>query len=90
MAADPPDRERPGEDDEEGLSDLARAYRKSASYLYIGWTLAGAMTLGTLGGYWLDQKLGTTPWLLITGAVLGMVGGFVELIRAVNKLNQKQ
>ena len=34
-------------------------------------------------GYWLDGRLGTKPWLLVAGLVLGMIGGFVNFIRLV-------
>ena len=39
------------------------------------------LTVGlmTLGGWWLDGKLGTSPWLLITGALLGTIGSIYNL-----------
>jgi len=89
MAGDQNHDDRPAsEENDDGRSDLVRTYEKVGPYLQIGWSLAAAMTLGCLGGWWLDKKLGTTPWLLILGAVLGMVAGFVELYRVVSKLNK--
>jgi len=32
-------------------------------------------------GRWLDSRLGTEPWLLLTGVLVGAVGGFVSLYR---------
>lgn len=32
-------------------------------------------------GYWLDQRWGTSPWLLIIGAGLGLAVMLMELIR---------
>lgn len=32
-------------------------------------------------GYWLDQRWGTAPWLLIVGAGLGLAVMLMELIR---------
>ncbi len=32
-------------------------------------------------GYWLDQKLGSSPWFMIAGAILGFTGGTVWLYR---------
>ena len=29
-----------------------------------------------LGGYWLDSRLGTTPWFLLMGALVGITAGF--------------
>lgn len=68
-------------DEDEGLSGLAQAYRKAGPVLNASWQLVGSAGLGTLGGYWLDKKLGTEPWLLVAGAVLGMTAGMVAFIR---------
>lgn len=51
--------------------------------------LAGAMVLFTLGGYFLDGRLGTTPWLTALGGVLGMVAVFVQLIRTSQEMSRK-
>lgn len=32
-------------------------------------------------GYWLDQRWGTAPWLLIVGAGLGLAVMLMELVR---------
>ena len=48
----------------------------SASY-----SLVGAILLLGGGGYLLDGKLGTKPWLAVAGLLLGIVVGFYELIK---------
>ncbi len=48
-----------------------------------GWLVAGAIVLGTASGYWLDRLFGTTPALLIAGAVVGTLTAFAGLIRIV-------
>jgi len=42
-----------------------------------------ALTIVGMGalGLWLDSELDTSPWFLITGACLGMVGGFLSLLK---------
>jgi hypothetical protein len=35
--------------------------------------LAFDLALPPLAGYWLDRKLGTTPWLVVAGACLGLL-----------------
>ena len=42
-----------------------------------------ALTILAMGalGWWLDSKFDTQPWLLFSGAGLGMVGGFLSLIQ---------
>ena len=69
--------EKPGRD------SFAQAMRKAAPYLNLGWTFAVTMALGVLGGWWLDGKLGTRPWLLLAGAALGITAAFVSFFRVV-------
>ena len=37
-------------------------------------------------GWALDRWLGTKPWLLVTGVVLGAIAGFYQFIRLTSKL----
>ena len=74
----------------QGLGKLADAYRKAGPYLNLGWTFVAAVGLGCLLGWWLDKKLGTTPWLLVAGSTLGLVAGFVSFFRVVTELGKKK
>jgi ATP synthase protein I len=47
------------------------------------------VALGTLGGFFLDRRFGTKPWLLVVGAVLGVSAGFYSFIRAVIAQDKK-
>ena len=38
-------------------------------------------------GWLLDRWLGTHPWLMVTGLVLGAAVGFYEFIRLTSKLS---
>jgi ATP synthase protein I len=49
----------------------------------VGLTLVISTVLGLVGGYYLDRWLGTGPWLLLVGLLLGIAAGFVNLFRAV-------
>ncbi|MGL4554711.1 MAG: AtpZ/AtpI family protein [Gemmataceae bacterium] len=31
-------------------------------------------------GVWIDGRLGTSPWCVIVGAMLGLVGGMIHLV----------
>ena len=33
-------------------------------------------------GWWLDRKYGWAPWGVLTGAILGVVGGLANFLRA--------
>jgi ATP synthase protein I len=45
--------------------------------------------VGLLGGRWLDGKLGTEPWLMIVGLVLGVSAGMRSLLRAARTANER-
>lgn len=47
----------------------------------IGWTVALSIAAGAGGGYWLDKRLDTRPWLTIAGVALGAVVAFTAMIR---------
>jgi F0F1-type ATP synthase assembly protein I len=80
----PDDRERRGEEDEEGLSNLASAYQKAGPYIAASTTLVASVGVFAAVGWWIDGKVGTQkPWFLIGGSVLGMVGGFISFFRQV-------
>jgi ATP synthase protein I len=41
------------------------------------------------GGQWLDRRLGTYPWLMIAGMMLGGGVGFWSLIRVARAENER-
>ena len=47
-----------------------------------GIELAAAVGGFALVGYWVDRHYGSSPWGLLLGALLGLVGGFYNLIKA--------
>jgi F0F1-type ATP synthase assembly protein I len=47
----------------------------------IGVELAAAIAGFTLAGYGWDRYFGTAPWGVLTGALLGLVGGMYNMIR---------
>lgn len=62
-----------------GHGTLGAAGRLSS----VGLELGIAVVVCTLGGWWLDQRLGLEPWLTLLGATFGLVVGFRSLYRAV-------
>ena len=52
--------------------------------------LAGGVVILTVGGWWLDNWLGTKgPWLMIAGACIGTIGGLYNLWRRGRKFFRK-
>ena len=62
--------------------------RKSGLAYAAGFSLFAAVLAGLIAGWLLDRWLGTSPWLLITGIILGAAAGFYELIRSASKISQ--
>ena len=67
--------------DEKPNSDK-KLWVQLARYSQLGLVLPAATFVGWLIGVALDKWLHTT-WLYLAGLLLGMVAGFVELIRTV-------
>lgn len=55
----------------------------------IGLVLVISTIIGLVGGYYADRLLGTSPWLLLVGLVLGIAAGFVNLFRSVTRADRE-
>jgi len=62
-------------------SAWSRALRDVAPYLDLGWRLAGTTAFPPLLGFGFDLWLETTPWLLLGGCVMGLLGAVLQLRR---------
>ena len=71
-------------------NDRQRVIKNLAPFLNLGWQLVASICLMALLGWWLDGKLGTTPWLTIVGSLLGVAIGMFTFIKTVRKLTEKQ
>ena len=60
--------------------------RKSGVAYAAALTLFFSVAALTGVGWLLDRWMGTKPWLMATGLVLGAVAGFYEFIRLTSKL----
>ncbi len=45
--------------------------------------MAVAVALFGYGGHLLDASWGTKPWFLLVGCAVGVLGGFIHLIKAL-------
>lgn len=52
-----------------------------ADMMGVGVQFTATLLLFLFGGKWLDERLGTSPWLLLAGVFLGFVLGVLWLYR---------
>lgn len=95
LSADDPaaDREaeaaRSGRSSSGGMSDWVDALRDMAPYLDLGWRLAASVSGPPILGHLLvDRWWGTTPWGVLVGAGIGIVGAVVLLRRLQTELDR--
>ena len=69
----------PGSDNEETNRKSGIAYAAALTLFASVVSLCGA-------GWLLDRWLGTKPWLMVIGIVLGAAVGFYQFIRLTSKL----
>jgi ATP synthase protein I len=64
-----------------------RAYN-ALSASSVGLELGLSVAIGLLIGWWMDQHLGTTPWLMLAWLVFGSIAGFRGVVRAVKRADR--
>jgi F0F1-type ATP synthase assembly protein I len=64
-------------------SGLQASLQRASTVAGASYSLIGAIILLGGLGYFGDQWLGTEPWLLLGGLLLGIVVGFYELARVI-------
>lgn len=65
-------------------------FRASMPYFDLGLTMALGIAVLAYLGHKLDQRWGTDPWLTLTGSVLGVVIGFINLFRTALPPKEKR
>ena len=68
--------------------DKEETNRKSGLAYAAAFSLFAAVVSGLILGWLLDRWLGTQPWLLVAGLVLGAAAGFYQFIRATSRLSE--
>lgn len=72
------------EDKESEFEKVSKSYRTGWLYAEYAFQYGVAIVLCTLIGYWLDNWLNTGNIFLICGVLFGAIGGFINLLRALN------
>jgi len=56
----------------------------------VGITFVVATAGATIGGYFLDRCLGTTPWPTLIGLAVGVAAGFRGFLRSVKNAERRE
>ena len=56
----------------------------------LGAQFAATAALCAAAGWWADGKLGTSPWLLLAGALAGAAAAFYQVCRALVSRNGRK
>ena len=80
----------PGKDDERNLRRLRNEYlpargNAGGEMATAGLELGLIFAVLALGGWWLDRKFNTSPWLLLIGCFIAIIGGLYRLIRRASR-----
>ena len=66
--------------------DSQEANQKSGIAYAAAFTLFMSVAVMTGFGWLMDRWLGTQPWLLVAGIVLGSIAGFYQFVRLTSRL----
>ncbi len=77
------------EDNANVTRSIAQSHNQMGTAFRITSELIGPVLVSTFIGYWLDQYFATKPILMILFFVLGVVTGFVNVVRAAKKMQQE-
>lgn len=66
------------------------AMRAAGPYLTLGIQLAVTIVLLFFIGRWLDERFGTSPWIMIAALFIGCAGGLIQFIRTVIALTRRE
>lgn len=70
--------------------DVKSWARQLATLGHVGTMFPVAIGIGFLGGWWLDGRLGTRPWLALLGFAFGVAAALRNLVRSVRELEESE
>lgn len=72
------------------MAETPNRMRKYLRLSTVGLELGLSVLIGLFIGQYLDEWLGTEPWLLLLFLILGMVAGFRSIFRLLRDLNARK
>jgi ATP synthase protein I len=76
--------------EQKSTEKITESFRNVGPYLGLGTQLAAAIILMFFLGRWLDDKLNSTPLMILICSFIGGFAGIYNFIRTVLQLNQKK
>jgi ATP synthase protein I len=67
--------------------DEQKVSRNSGALIGAVMALSSSIVSCLIAGWVLDRWLGTSPWLIVVGIIVGSVAGFMHLIRVMSRLS---
>lgn len=64
----------------------ARTLKTLGQLSTIGLAFVFALVLGFGAGVWLDNRLGTAPWLSLLGFAMGLAAGILNVVRTMKSV----
>ena len=68
------------------MAEEPSPWRSLGMLASVGMTFVVATAGATIGGYFVDRWLGSTPWFTLIGMGVGVVVGFRELLRSIKRV----
>lgn len=72
------------------MADEPSSWRSLGMLASVGITFVVATAGATIGGYFVDRWLGTTPWFTLIGIGVGVAAGFRDLFRSIKRAEQQE
>ncbi len=65
---------------------VLKTFGTIAVIMQLAGIVLGVTLLPLLAGLWLDERLGTMPWLTLVALPIGVVGGVTAVYRTISSL----
>jgi F0F1-type ATP synthase assembly protein I len=75
---------------EEPRKPLVSRLSETISMSSVGLEIGLSVAIGALGGYWLDEKLSTGPWLTLVGLLFGVAAAAKRVIEITRLLSREE
>lgn len=69
---------------------MALDYKKIVVYSHIAYSFPTIVFGVTFIGYFLDKKMGSYPIFTVTGFLIGLIGGFLNVFKILNFFKEKE